>query len=269
MNIVTGYRGEPHITSQAAQAFNQGTIGTGNYVFNIGEKFSATLADVNTVTIADGEAIMQGCHFRIEPGESETANIANGTTGMNRKDLICARYTKDSATGIENVELVVIQGEESSSTATEPSYNTGDILDGDSPIDFPLYRVDLAGLTPTLVRLFSIRKSPATLVSSSSGIAAGGAVTFAEDPKLFTLFSFKVSGMEMTGYASWVNDTAIRGMMTWVTTTPNVFEVVFEINNISGKSGTLNFLNSYNKNNNSLESDRKLTNITGICLEQG
>lgn len=174
MNIVTGYRGEPHITSQAAQAFNQGTIGTGNYVFNIGEKFSATLADVNTITIADGEAIMQGCHFRIEPGESETANIANGTTGMNRKDLICARYTKDSATGIENVELVVIQGEESSSTATEPSYNTGDILDGDTPIDFPLYRVDLSGLTPTLVKLFMI-KNPIPIMQA--GQITGGSVS--------------------------------------------------------------------------------------------
>lgn len=268
MNIVTGYRGEPHITSQAAQAFNQGTIGTGNYVFNIGEKFSATLADVNTVTIADGEAIMQGCHFRIEPGESETVNIANGTTGMNRKDLICARYTKDSATGIENVELVVIQGEESSSTATDPTYNTGDILDGDSPIDFPLYRVDLAGLTPTLVRLFSIRKSPATLVSSTSGIAVNGTVTFAEDPKQYSLFTFKVSGMAMTGYASWVSGTEIRGMMVWVTGTPNVFWIVFGINNISGTTGTLSFLEAFNKNNNALET-RTLTELTGVCLAQG
>lgn len=268
MDIVTGYRGEPHITSQAAQAYNQATVGTGNYVFNIGEKFSATLADVNTVTIADGEAIMQGCHFRIEPGESETANIANGTTGMNRKDLICARYTKDSVTGIENVELVVIQGEESSSTATAPTYNTGDIMDGDSPIDFPLYRVDLAGLTPTLVRLFSIRKSPATLVSSASGIAVNGSVTFAEDPKLYTLFTFKVSDMAMTGYASWVSDTEIRGMMVWVTTTPNCFYIIFAITSISGLTGTLTTLNSFNKNDNALET-RKLTNLTGVCLAQG
>lgn len=272
MNIVTGYRGEPHITSQAAQAFNQGTIGTGNYVFNIGEKFSATLVDVNTVTIADGEAIMQGCHFRIEPGESETANIANGTTGMNRKDLICARYTKDSATGIENVELVVIQGEESSSTATEPSYNTGDILDGDSPIDFPLYRVDLAGLTPTLVRLFSIRKSPATLVSSASGISptsGSNNITFSEDPKQYSVFSFKISGEGMPGYAFWASDTVIRGSWVWVTDTPNEFWGVFGIDQISGKSGRLYFLRVYNKNNNALDTNKKLVELTGVCLAQG
>ena len=155
MNIVTGYRGEPHITSNAAQAFNQGVVGAANYVLNVGQKFEADLTDVNTVTIADGEGLLQGAHFRIDPGESETVNIANGTVDMNRIDLICARYTKNATTGIEDVQLVVIQGEESASTPTEPTYNTGDILDGDTPIDFPLYQVELEGLTPTLTALFS------------------------------------------------------------------------------------------------------------------
>lgn len=267
MNIVTGYRGEPHITSNATQAFNQGVIGSANYVLNVGQKFSAELTDVNTVTIADGEGVLQGAHFRIDPGDSETVNIANGTTGMNRKDLIVARYTKNATTGIEDVQLFVIQGEESSSTATEPVYNTGDILDGDTPIDFPLYRVDLSGLTPSLVKLFSVLKSPATLISSASGIAVNSSVTFAEDPKLYTLFTFQVNNMAMTGYASWVSDTEIRGMMVWVTTTPNCFYIIFAITNISGLTGTLSTLNSFNKNDNALET-RKLTNLTGVCLAQ-
>lgn len=156
MRIVTGYKGEPHISSNDMQGFNQGVVGTGDYVFNIGQKFAATLDDVNTVTIEDGEGIMQGVHFRIAPGQSETVNIANGTTGTYRKDLICARYTKDSVTGIEDVSLVVIQGEETSSTPTAPTYNTGDILGGDSPVDFPLYEVSLSGLTPSLTRKFNI-----------------------------------------------------------------------------------------------------------------
>ena len=174
MRIVTGYRATPHISSNDIQGFNQGVVGTGNYVFNVGTKFDANLTDVNTVTIADGEGVLQGAHFRIDPGESETVNIANGTTGMNRKDLICARYTKNATTGIEDVQLVVIQGEESSSTATEPDYNTGDILDGDTPIDFPLYRVDLSGLTPTLVKLFMI-KNPIPKIQA--GQITGGSVS--------------------------------------------------------------------------------------------
>lgn len=166
MIIVTGYRGEPHITSNATQAFNQGVVGSANYVLNVGQKFDADLTDVNTVTIADGEGVLQGAHFRIDPGESETVNIANGTVDMNRIDLICARYTKNATTGIEDVSLVVIQGEESASTPTEPTYNTGDILDGDTPIDFPLYQVELEGLTPTLTALFST----ITPISESDGM---------------------------------------------------------------------------------------------------
>lgn len=154
MRIVTGYRGQPHISSNDQQGLNQGVVGSGNYVFDVGQKFSATLTDVNTVTISDGEGILQGVHFRIEPGESETANIANGSTGMKRLDLICARYTKNTITGIEDVQLVVIQGEEDDTEATAPDYNEGDILTGDTIVDFPIYEVSLDGLTPTLTALF-------------------------------------------------------------------------------------------------------------------
>ena len=158
MKIVTGYKGAPHISSNDQQAFNQAIFGSDNYVLNVGNKFSATLSDVNTVTIADGEGLLQGVHFRIGPGESNSVNISNGSVGMARKDLICARYTKNVSTGVEDVELVVIQGEEDAYSATDPTYNTGDILSGDSPVDFPMYRVTLNGLTPTLTTLFNVVK---------------------------------------------------------------------------------------------------------------
>lgn len=150
MNIVTGYTGTPHITANEAQALNQGILGSGNYVLDVGQKFSATIVDANNITIEDGEGVMQGVQFRIAPGETENVSISNGTTGYNRIDLICARYTKDPQTGIEAVNLVVIEGEPSSSDPTEPDYNTGDILTNDSPVDFPLYKVTLTGLTPAI-----------------------------------------------------------------------------------------------------------------------
>lgn len=104
MNIVTGYTGTPHITANEAQALNQGILGSGNYVLDVGQKFSATLVDANNITIEDGEGVMQGVQFRIAPGETENVSISNGTTGYNRIDLICARYTKDPQTGIEAVK---------------------------------------------------------------------------------------------------------------------------------------------------------------------
>lgn len=153
MKIVTGYTGQPHITSNAVQGFNQGIFGNGNYVLNVGSKFAAELTNANTVSIADGEGVLQGVHFRIEPGTTENVNIANGTTGYKRIDYICARYTKNAITGVESVDLVVVQGTPASSSPVAPTVNTGDILLGASPVDFPLYEVDLDGLTPTITSL--------------------------------------------------------------------------------------------------------------------
>lgn len=161
MKIVTGYTGTPHVTSNAAQAFNQGIFGNGNCVLDVGYKFSATLTDANTVTISDGEGVMQGVHFRIDPGTTEAVTISNGTSGYKRIDLICARYTKNAVTGVEDVSLVVVEGTPDASTPTAPTVNSGTILTGDSPVDFPLWQVSLDSLTPSLTSLI------ATLVVTS------------------------------------------------------------------------------------------------------
>lgn len=152
MRIITGYSGYEHITSNDDQALNQGIFGNGNYILDIGERFNATLTDATTVTIEDGDGVMQGVHFRIEPGTTEEIFISPGTTGYNRIDLICARYTKDAGTGIEDVSLAVIEGTPSDSTPSAPSYNTGDILNGDLLVDFPLWTVTVTGLSPALTR---------------------------------------------------------------------------------------------------------------------
>jgi hypothetical protein len=153
MNIVTGYTGTPHVTANEAQALNQGIFGPENYVLDVGQKFSATLVDANNITIEDGEGVLQGVQFRIAPGETENVSIDSGTTGYNRIDLICARYTKDAQTGVEAVNLVVIKGTPTSSTPSEPSYNTGNVLLGASIVDFPLYKVTITGVTPTVSRI--------------------------------------------------------------------------------------------------------------------
>lgn len=150
MKIVTGYTGTPHITSNDDQARNQGIFGTGNYVLDVGQKFNATLTNATTVTLEDGEGVMQGVHFRIEPGMTEAVSISPGTTGYKRIDLICARYTKEASTGVEDVSLVVIEGTPTTSTPSEPTYTDGDILAGDTLGYAPLWKVTINGLTPSI-----------------------------------------------------------------------------------------------------------------------
>ena len=146
MNIVTGYIGEAHITSQQDRYVNQSSLGTGSYILPIGSKLAATIDSATQVTIADGGVSIQGCVAVIENGMSESLAIQSGTAGMTRKDLICARYTKDSS-GVESVNLVVITGTASSGTASDPAYTNGSIEAGDVLVDFPLYRVNVSGIT--------------------------------------------------------------------------------------------------------------------------
>ena len=66
------------------------------------------------------------------------------------------RYTKDS-TGKETVDLVVIQGEDSTGTATAPTVVDGNILTGAMQSDFPLYTVELNGINIVKVNpLFNV-----------------------------------------------------------------------------------------------------------------
>lgn len=159
MNIVTGYRGEPHISSNDDQSLNQGIFGTGNYILDVGQKFNATLSNANTVTLEDGEGVMQGVHFRIEPGLTDSVGINNGTTGYNRIDLICARYSKDVSTGIETVNLMVFEGTPTTGIPEEPTYIEGDIRAGGTLAYFPLWKVTLTGLTPSISRIANVIKN--------------------------------------------------------------------------------------------------------------
>ena len=70
---------------------------------------------------------------------------------MQRKDLIVARYSKVASTGVESMTLAVIKGTPAASNPATPAYNTGLIADGDSPVDFPLYKVNLNGISITSV----------------------------------------------------------------------------------------------------------------------
>lgn len=152
MNIITGYRGEPHITSQMDRDVNMGIFGGGAYIANVGEKLEPTIISANTIQFADGLIIAEGCAAEIKSGTVQTVTIANGSLGMLRRDLVVARYTKDLSTSVESMELAVIKGTPASLTPALPSYTTGSIAAGDTLVDFPLFEVDLDGVNVTEVK---------------------------------------------------------------------------------------------------------------------
>lgn len=147
MNIITGYKNEAHVTSQQDRDINIGIFGSGVYIANIGNKLAATVVSANEVSIADGLLIADGCAAEVARGTSESMTIANGSQGMLRKDLIVARYTKTAGTGVENMALAVITGTPAASSPAVPSYTSGSIAAGDTTVEFPLYTVNLDGIS--------------------------------------------------------------------------------------------------------------------------
>lgn len=152
MEIIAGYVGEPHVTSQQERNTNIAIFGGGVHIAEgVGSELEATAVSANLVEIADGLLIAEGCTAEITRGTTESMTIENGEQGMKRIDLIVARYTRDSGTAVENMELAVIKGTSAANNPAVPSYNTGMIADGDSPVDFPLYRVNIDGISITSV----------------------------------------------------------------------------------------------------------------------
>lgn len=156
IHLVTGYAGQEHITAIDQAAFNAALIGTGQFVLGKGNVLQAQVITNNQIRILDGELMMQGRFVRLDPGTHVDLTIENGTQGMKRNDLIVLRYTKDTVTGVENTDLVVIKGTPAASKPADPAYTNSDITDGTAALhDFPLWRIPLDGLNVgTPVALF-------------------------------------------------------------------------------------------------------------------
>lgn len=144
------------VSAESDGALFAGIFGSAKYVLENGSQFKAEVQSNNIVKISDGDAVMYGRHVRIPANDSALVTINNGHAGTNRVDLIVFRYTKDS-TGKETVDLVVIQGEDFTGTATAPTAVDGNILTGAMQSDFPLYTVELNGINIVKVNpLFNV-----------------------------------------------------------------------------------------------------------------
>ena len=168
VELVTGYSGvgedgEPnrHVSSAEDGARQAGTVGLGCYALSTGSKLSATMEDANTLVVADGDVVMNGRHVSMPDATSFT--IPTGVQGQKVSNIAVLRYSK-AADSVESVTPLVLTGEPSADTPTDPAYSEGSILDGDSPVDMPLYRVVTDGINAEdPVPLFDVLTSMAEL----------------------------------------------------------------------------------------------------------
>ena len=157
IHLITGYKGYEHIKSSDQGRFNAAFFGQGQFVMNIGNNISASITSNNNVRILDGDILMHGRHISINHDTYEDVTIATGTSGKNRIDLIVMTYERNESDGKEDAYIEVIKGTESDGTATTPTYTSGNILEGASKNQMPLYKVNISGVVLSSVeKLFTV-----------------------------------------------------------------------------------------------------------------
>jgi hypothetical protein len=210
MEIITGYTGKPHVTSEQDRDVNIGVVGEGSYVLQTGMQLAAEVSSNNEIKIRDGVLMHQGCTASIKKNTYDSLTIINGSQGMKRIDLIVARYEKNQDNRTEGLDLKVIQGTPAESNPVVPEYTEGDIQAGDYVADMPMYQVIIDGLNITEVKkVFEVApsidamkkeiaelnsKSPKVFKSSDSDF-----ISFIAPFDCIAIVSFSCAGWGMNG----------------------------------------------------------------------
>ena len=182
--LITGYWGEPHVTSENDRGFNAAIFGAGRFVLPVGEQFRAEYIGNNTVRIHDGKLIDNGAVAGIPAGEYIDLAISGTGQGKNRNDLIIFQYSKDASTQVESGVFKILSGEETSGTAADPKLSQQDILTNTAMLDqMPMWRVPVSGsVISAPVQLFEVAKNISNAgnavveATSSDGVAYSATV---------------------------------------------------------------------------------------------
>lgn len=128
---------------------HQGTWGSGAYILRTGQMLEPQVQSSNEIRIRDGALMVQGALSTVKVNSYDPVTIQNGTQGMKRIDLICWQYTYDAEQDVESADWVVIQGTPAETDPQQPAYTDGDIQQGDSPVQVPVFAVELDGINVT------------------------------------------------------------------------------------------------------------------------
>lgn len=145
----------PHICAEDDAAIFQSIFGCDG-VFNIGQKFEAAVLSNNLVRMGNGVFCVNGHIGRTAYGLYDDFEIANGQSGVNRNDLIVARFQTTGTNGTDTYTVEVKQGT-AGPEAADPEITQEDLYQGGKVREYPLYRVKIEGLSIVAVEpLFKI-----------------------------------------------------------------------------------------------------------------
>lgn len=144
VKIITGYTGEKHILPGDDAKIYMGLLGgLKECVLPVGGQLEGKMPTNNQFVLSDGVFAIQGRMARITIPE----NIEIDTCPQRNKriDLIIARYSVNGDK--EQITIEALKGAEvsDSEVAELPQIESGDIDNGASIVDFPLYEIELNG----------------------------------------------------------------------------------------------------------------------------
>lgn len=128
-DLVTGFRGEDHVTAAQWADLNRGLVGSA-VILDVGSKMSVAIQTANQITVNDGIVMFDGREFYIEHGDGANIAIVSGTQGMMRNDIVYVEYTRDASTGVETGTLKVAEGTPVETNPVDPSITDMDIRTG-------------------------------------------------------------------------------------------------------------------------------------------
>ena len=145
LELVTGYKGQNHVTADQWADFNRSIYGNAA-ILPVGNKMAVEIQTANQITVKDGVAVFDGRQIYIGYGESENVAIESGTQAMLRNDIVVVKYTKNEETGVESVAFEAITGVPAASDPVDPSYQDMDIRTGVFTSQKAFCRVRLNGV---------------------------------------------------------------------------------------------------------------------------
>lgn len=155
MNLVTGHAGEDHISASDIASMLRGLVGDESFVLDIDSQLACTLINANSVQVGAGGCILQGHYARVDV--AETLEVESGSVGYKRNDLVIVRYALGTG-NVQTTELAIKQGTPTTGTPTDPTLEGGTIDDGDTTVEFALWRIPIDGVNVgTPVRLLAVR----------------------------------------------------------------------------------------------------------------
>lgn len=151
MELITGTAGKPHVTSVQHRAIFEKIIGKGSYILDDNELLTPELQSNQSLRIRSGMLCHRGSISEVRRNTYDEVIIANGSQGMQRIDLVVARYEKNPETEIETMKWVVIRGTPAITAPVAPPHINGNMQNGDLKDDCPVFKIYLSGIQVTKV----------------------------------------------------------------------------------------------------------------------